>query len=178
MPKGIKRKVNPTPKEVAGAMEAQAPINPVQPLTKASPFQRLAKVSRQMNTEATVFAKPEMLFNDNYRDGLESTPFYVSKAFEFESKDGYGHRIGLTITLINGNSYNIALTLKQGDQKRNGMLKAFETDSTPIGPLCLVKLSLPRGGKPYYDIQPYGAKTTDEIDIPFPTEDFDGDMPF
>jgi hypothetical protein len=184
------KKKNPTRKESQAAVEAQAPITSQSPIESARPmtstmslakpsaFQQLAKVSRRMQGDATTFAKPEMLFNENYRDGLESTPFFVTKAFAFVSKGGFGDRLGLTITLLNGNLYNIALSLKPGDQKRMGMIEALAQDSTPIGPVCLVKLYLPRGGSPYYDIQPYGQKVTEEIDIPFPTEGFDDGMPF
>lgn len=174
--------VKPSRKETQAAQEAQAPQKPVnepKALAKPSVFNEMKKYARPAHQfgEATQFVKPVDLFNSAYREGHESTPFFVRRAWQFTSKEGFGERIGIEIVLSNGRVYNVALSITDGDLKRNGLLKMFaEPNTQPIGPLCFKMLPLGRGND-YYDIVPYGTnRDNSAIDIPF--DNLDEDLPF
>src|SRR5262245_18695352 len=111
------KKVKPNLEETEAALTAQAPTRsyavgedaPPTALQRVSTFKSLAKVSRSARLafgSATQWIKPEMLFNSAYRDGLESTPFFITKAFRYKSKEIQGERLGVEIALSNGRMYN------------------------------------------------------------------------
>lgn len=190
------KKNNPTTEETKAAIEAQAPLTieaeskrveddrALTQETRYASFRQLAKVSRSAKVffgQSQGFVKAESLFNSAYRFGDESTPFFITHAFTFESKAGYGTRLGLTIALLNGSVHSVSLPLSEGDLKRNELLAEFSRDvkPTPIGPVCFRKLPLNKGND-YYDIVPFESQSqavSTEIEIPFPNED-DSDIPF
>lgn len=182
--KEVKHK--PTKEETAAAVELQRPIQsedkPATVLQRSNTFAQLAKVSRDARITFggnTQWAKPEQLFNDKYREGLESVPFFITRAWKFNSKGGYGERLGLEIVLSGGQMYSFALPYREGDIKRNDILAAFkDRGAPPLGPVCMTRLSLNRGND-YYDIVPFEnvINTTEGIDIPF-VEINNDDVPF
>lgn len=187
------RKEQPSKAEIEGAIELQSPIAnqsydhgqsevKAKSLERVSTFRQLAKASRSARIafgSATQFVKPVDLFSPGYRDGYESVPFFVTHTWKFQSKQGYGERLGMEIALSNGRMYNVALGLNAGDLKRHEMLALFSRPGAePIGPLCL--RMLPRSkGNDYYDIVPYESEVSIqgvEIEIPFTA--IDEDIPF
>ena len=127
-------------------------------ISKISTFKQLAKVSRNARLTfggTSQWVQPEKLFNESYQNGLESVPFFVTKAFSFNSKAGYGQRLGMEIVLSDGKMFLIALGLNEGDIKRNNMIALFKDEGAqPIGPFVLVKLPTNKGND-YYDINPF-----------------------
>lgn len=178
------RKQNPTADESKAALELQRPIqseDQSSAIQRVSTFRQLAKVSRSARVafgSANQFIKPENLFDSRYRDGLESPPFFITKAFKFESKNGFGTRLGIEIVLSNGRSYNVAFGLNEGDLKRNQILDSFaQPNAEPIGPFCCVQLDLGRGN-PYYDLRPYESSIASGPEVEIPFVEIDEELPF
>lgn len=178
-------KVNPSTEEVNAAIEAQAPASPRtertedKPTPRSNTFAQLAKVSRSAQLAiggSSQWVKPEELFNDNYKGGDISVPFFITRAWSFRSKQGFGNRLGIEIVLSNGRIYSVALGLNEGDSKRNGLIMQFEQSATPIGPFVMQKLPLDKGN-PYYDIVPDEENTATDVAIPFAKIN-DADIPF
>ena len=182
----MKRKENPTIEESKLAMEMQMPraTDEAQHETKAiarvSTFKQLAKVSRNARITfggSTQWVQPERLFDTSYQNGLESVPFFVTKAWQYTSKSGYGERLGMEIVLSDGKMFMVGLGLNEGDIKRNNMISLFkEEGAQPIGPFILVKLPTNKGND-YYDLNPYrpeNSAQTDEISF----VEIDKDLPF
>jgi hypothetical protein len=176
----------PTTEEKEAAMDLQRPIQgedkPVTAVQRSNTFAQLAKFSRNSNLMFggnAQWIQPVNLFNKDYQDGLESVPFYITNAFRYVSKHGYGERLGLEIALSNGRMYQVALGLNENDSVRMKILGTFQSgDTTPVGPFQLVKLPT-RKGNDYYDLRPLeiAVRTNDAIDVPF-TEINDKDIPF
>jgi hypothetical protein len=177
------RKEYPTKEEVKAATQVQAPEDGRVPAV--STFKQLAKFAQSAKLvfgNAQQFVKPEELFNDSYRDGLESPPFFITNAFRFQSKNNFGERFGFEIVLSNGRMYLVALPFNEGDLKRTKLLEHFQVQGAqPIGAFCLTKLDLGRGN-PYYDIVPYDSNTVQQahahIEIPFVEIQQDNEIPF
>lgn len=178
-----------TQEESKLAMKAQSPIDENRQgwsaeqknrgLERISTFKQLAKVSR--NSKLTFggtsqWVQPERLFNESYQQGLESVPFYVTKAFQYTSKQGYGERLGLEIVLSDGKMLLTALGLHEGDIKRNNMVSMFkDPGAPPIGPFILTKLPTNKGND-YYDLVPYQGNQPQTDEISF--VNIDEDIPF
>lgn len=181
--KEVKNK--PTTEEVKAAIETQAPINKAQgedkPVKASNTFAQLAKVSTNARIAFggnSQWVKPEQLFNESYRDGYESVPFFITRAWSFKSKGGFGERIGIEIVLSGGQMYSVALPYKDGDVKRGDLIARFsDRGAPPIGPLCMKRLPLNKGND-YYDIVPFEGVTTatENADIPF--VEINPDIPF
>lgn len=184
----MKRKENPTIEESKLAMEMQSPVvravdesqHETKAVARVSTFKQLAKVSRNARLTfggTSQWVQPERLFDASYQNGLESVPFFVTKAFEFTSKSGYGQRLGMEIVLSDGKMFLVALGLNDGDIKRNNMIALFKDEGAqPIGPFVLVKLPTNKGND-YYDLNPYqpeNSAQTDEISF----VEIDKDLPF
>jgi hypothetical protein len=168
------------------AMEAQSPIeegkHETQAIARVSTFKQLAKVSRNARITfggTSQWIQPENLFNQQYHDGLESVPFFVTKAFSFTSKKFNVPRIGLEIVLSDGKMFLVALGLNPGDIKRNNMIALFKDEGAqPIGPFILTKLPTLKGHD-YYDIVPFEPQSTSEsVEISFVEPEIDNDIPF
>jgi len=173
-----------TKEESRLAMEAQSPIDEARHETKAiakvSTFKQLAKVSRNAKYAfggTSQWVQPENLFNDQYKDGLESVPFFVTKAFAFTSKKFNVPRIGLEIVLSDGKMFLVALGLNPGDIKRNNMIAMFKDEAAqPIGPFILTKLPTNKGHD-YYDLNPFEPENASQsTEISFVA--IDEDIPF
>jgi len=178
------KKTNPTKEESKLAVKAQSPIDETIHETRAigrvSTFKQLAKFSRDARIAfggTSQWIQPVNLFNDQYEDGLISPPFYITKAFSFVSKKGYGPRLGIEFIFADGSMWLTSLGLKEGDIKRNNMIAMFaEPGASPIGPFCLTKLPTLKGND-YYDLVPYeGQKSQQSDEIPFVA--IDSDVPF
>ncbi|HEY7161650.1 MAG TPA: hypothetical protein VH815_10345 [Acidobacteriota bacterium] len=169
------RKQNPTKEESRAALESQAPLQ------RISTFKQLAKVSRSARIafgNAATWVKPEMLFRADYRDGLESPPFFVTKAFRYTRKATDTPGLGLEIVFADGKPYNVGLNLNDSDSKRNNILDAFSQPNVePIGPFVMIQLDLGKGN-PYYDLQPYEQEKSSSPDVTIPFIEIDEDIPF
>jgi len=184
------KKANPTKEESKLAVKAQSPIDETIHETKpktdstavarVSTFRELAKVSRDARIAfggTSQWVKPENLFSSDYEDGQISPPFFVTKAFRYESKGGFGSRIGIEIVLSNRAMYLVGFPLNEGDIKRNNLIEMFkDANAAPMGPFCLVLLPTNKGND-YYDLVPYeGQKSQQSDEIPFVA--IDSDVPF
>ena len=190
------KKVNPTSEETSAAIAAQAPRTiqgedapPPAALQSVSAFKSLAKFSRSARLafgSATQWVKPDMLFRENYKDNLESPPFFITRAFKYKrpatGKDG----IGLELAFSNGKMYNVGLGLNEDDSKRTAILRMFQNadgsniaNAEPVGPFCMTKLPTDKGHD-YYDLVPYETvqPQSADIDIPFIEIPVDPDIPF
>jgi hypothetical protein len=182
MKKENNRKQNPTAEESALALQAQSPIDESRHESKSiASFKQLAKVATSIRSVVGgngQWIKADDLFRDDYRDGLESPAFVISKAFQYESKK-LGSRFGLEIIMSNKQVYNVGFPFRDTDSKRVAILDAFHGKSgVLLGPVRLIKLDLGQPN-PYYDIQ--AAEATGEIapiEIPFEEIEFDKDIPF
>jgi len=175
-----------TKEESKLAMEAQSPVeeskHETQAIARVSTFKQLAKVSRNARITfggTSQWVQPENLFNEKYHHGLESVPFFVTKAFAFTSKKFNVPRIGLEIVLSDGKMFLVALGLNPGDIKRNNMIALFkEEGAQPIGPFILTKLPTTKGND-YYDIAPFEPQNASEtVEISFVEPEIDTDIPF
>lgn len=190
----MKRKETITPEESKLAMKMQSPIDESRhetAIAKVSTFKQLAKVSRSsrlMFGGNAKWVKKEDLFNPSYRDGLESAPFYITSAFSYKSKArGNTKALGIEMAFSNGQMGLTDFGLNPGDLKRNAILAAFEDDNgkkiqgaEPIGPFCIVRLSMPGKPNDYYDLVPYetGSNAAQaDVEIPF-VEIRDDEIPF
>lgn len=187
------RKQNPTREESKSALEIQAPLTqsgedkPATAIQRISTFKQLAKVSRSSRLafgSAMNWIKPDMLFNDSYREGFETPPFFITKAFKYASKEIKGDRLGIEIVLSNGRSYNVGFGLNEGDTKRNGILSMFtdeegkpRRDAEPVGPFCITKLPTTKGND-YYDLVPYQQAPANAPDVEIPFVEIDEELPF
>lgn len=204
------RKQNPTAEESSAAMEMQRPLlsaeeaqqiiaadmqsmttrgedMPATSLQRVSTFKQLAKVSRSSRLafgSASQWVKPEMLFNPAYRDGLETPPFYITKAFKYKSKEIKGDRLGIEIIFSNAKSYNIGFGLNEKDSVRNGILAAFtgpdgkpRQDAEPIGMFSMTALPTGKGNN-YWNIQPFVQANEGGPDVDIPFIEVDNEMPF
>jgi hypothetical protein len=181
-------KNKPTKEETTAAVQMQAPVQNVQsedkpPVQRVNTFQQLARVSRDsriaLGGGTAQWIQPEMLFSEYYREGLESIPFFITRAWRFKSKSGYGERLGIEIALSNGRIYSVAFPWNDNDEKRKDILAMFEQrNAPPIGPVCVRKLPKDKGHD-YYDIAAYdnSVRQGETIDIPF-VEINDADVPF
>src|SRR5215475_13533535 len=172
------RKENPTKQEVENARLLQAPV------TKGEQLAKVAMSSRLLFGGQSNWIQTEKLFSETYRNGLESVPFYIVRAFSFV-KEGVP-KLGIDIVLSNGKQYALSLRLMEGDSKRHQILDLFSDNPKPqpVGPFSLVKLDL---GKqmPYYDINRFVAENEITIqrenvepEIPFIEITIDDDIPF
>lgn len=172
------RKQNPTAEESKLAIEAQAPA----PIQRLDSFKQLAKVSRSARMAFggnAQWLKADMLFNPDYRDGLESPPFIITRAFKYVSKT-LGDRFGIEIALSNGRFYNVGFPFNEGDSKRVQLLDMFaERNAQPFGPVVLRQLDLGKGNA-YYDIVPFDQESlaNADIEIPFAEMPVDPEIPF
>lgn len=167
------------------AMEAQRPIDENQHETKAiarvSTFKQLATVSRsarQMFGGNAQWKQAKSLFDTRYRDGLESPPFFITRAFKYKSKEIAGERIGIEMCFSNGQYCTVGLGLNENDSKRVEILNSFPGGKgEPIGPFCMTMLPTGKGND-YFDIVPYvqGNVANAEAEIPF--VEFDEEIPF
>jgi hypothetical protein len=172
-----------TKEESKLAMQAQSPVDEARHETKAiakvSTFKQLAKVSRSARYTfggTTTWIQPANLFNESYRNGLESVPFFVTKAWEYTSKSGYGQRLGMEIVLSDGKMFMVGLGLNEGDIKRNNLIQMFQDQAEPIGPFMLTKLPTNKGND-YYDLNPFEPENTSQsTEISFVA--IDEDVPF
>jgi hypothetical protein len=173
------RKQNPTKEESQAALEAQAPANTS--LQRVSTFKQLAKISRSARLafgNALTWVKPEMLFRADYRGGLESPPFFVTKAFKYNRRMTDTPGLGLEIVFADGKPYNVGLNLNDSDSKRNNILDAFSQPNVePIGPFVMIQLDLGKAS-PYYDLQPYEQEKSSSPDVTIPFIEIDEDIPF
>jgi len=181
-------KNKPTKEETTAAIEVQRPIQNVQsedkpPVQRVNAFAQLAKVSRDsrhlLGGGTAQWIQPQDLFDEGYRDNLESVPFFITRAWRFKSKQGYGERLGIEIVMSNNRVYSVAFPWNDADEKRKDILALFkERNAPPVGPLCIRKLPKDKGND-YYDIAPYetGAASIEEKDIPF-IEFNESDAPF
>lgn len=167
-----------TKEESKLAMQAQAPMDENRNETKmVTSFKQLAKVAtkpRDMFGGNAQWIKPDELFSEDYRDGLQSPAFFISKAFKYTSKT-LGDRVGLEIITSNNRCYNVGLPFNENDIKRMGILDHFAADKTVIiGPVCFQKLDLGKGND-YYDVVPYenGVNQNAPVEIPFVETDFE-----
>jgi hypothetical protein len=185
------RKQNPTAEESQVALEAQMPpariqhesADEVQPtkLQRVSTFKQLAAVSRSARLafgSAMNWVKPAMLFNEAYRLGLESPPFFITKAFKFKSKEIPGDRLGIEIVLSNGKSYNVSLGLNENDSVRMGIYQMFQQpNAEPVGPFSMTRLPTDKGND-YWNITPYQPQDIPGPDVDVPFVEIDEEMPF
>jgi hypothetical protein len=191
----MKRKENPTQEESKLALKAQSPMDESRhdtAIAKVSTFKQLAKVSRSsrlMFGGAAQWVRPDQLFNPDYRDGFESAPFYITRAFSYKSKARNNAKaLGVEMAFADGKMYNCGFGLNQGDLKRTRILAAFEDESgrrietaEPIGPFCIVRLSMPDKPNDYYDIVPYDSGNNvqqGDPEIAFPAIVTDDEIPF
>lgn len=175
-----------TPEESKAAVELQRPIQSEDKpaLPRANTFQQLAKVSRDsrlvFGNGAAQWAQPGHLFDESYRNGLESAPFYITRAWRFKSKSGFGERLGIEIVLSNARIYSVALPWNDADEKRKDILAMFsERNAPPLGPLCMKKLPKDKGND-YYDIAPFESgfiPSSESIEVPF-VEINESEVPF
>ena len=166
------------------AMEAQSPVDENQQQTQAiarvSTFKQLAKIatsSRLVVGGNAQWILPHNLFNENYEGGLVSPPFYITKAFHYTSKKGFGERFGIEFVLSNGAMYMTSFPLKERDIKRNNLVAMFKDGGAPpVGPFEIVKLPTNKGSD-YYDLVACESrKQMEDPEIPFVA--IDADIPF
>ena len=180
----MKRKENPTTEESKLALKAQSPMDESRHESlQATSFKQLAKAA---TSARTIFGgngqwiKAEDLFKDDYRNGLESPVFFITKAFQYESKK-LGSRLGIEIVMSNKQVYNIGFPFKETDSKRVALLDLFHGKSgIMLGPVRLVRLDLGQAN-PYYDIQPGDSIAEigqNPFEISFEEIEFDKDIPF
>jgi len=174
-----------TKEESKLAMEAQRPLDENQHETKAiarvSTFKQLATVSRsarQMFGGNAQWKQAKALFDPRYRDGLESPPFFITRAFKYKSKEIAGDRIGLEMCFSNGQFCTVGLGLNENDSKRMDLLASFpEGKGEPIGPFCMTMLPTDKGND-YYDIVPYVQANVTNAETEIPFVEFDEEIPF
>lgn len=185
----MKRKENPTIEESKLALKAQSPIDESRhetAIARVSTFKQLAKVSRSarmMFGGTSQWVKPDQMFDPKYRDGLETPPFFITRAFSYKSPArNNATALGIEMAFSDGKMYNCGFGLNQGDTKRMRILRSFETEdrkpidtAEPIGPFCIVRLSMPDKPNDYYDIVPYQKDnaTTGDAEIPFVEIEFE-----
>ena len=174
-----KEKITIEESKLATEMQAPVirPVDEAQHETKAiarvSTFMQLAKVSRSARLAFggnSPWLKPEMLFRQDYRDGLESVPFIITKAFPYTRKFNNKPGLGIEIMLSDGKMYNVGFNLNEGDSKRNGLIEMFrDRGAQPIGPFMIIQLTMPDQPNAYYDIVPYEKEALSQSDpeIPF-----------
>jgi len=181
----MKRKENPTPQESQLALKAQSPMDESRhdtAIAKVSTFKQLAKVSRsarQLFGGNAQWKQAKSLFNPRYRDGLESPPFFITRAFRYKSKELEGPRIGVEMCFSNGQFCTVGFGYNENDSKRRAILESFGEgrSNEPIGPFCMVMLPTGKGND-YYDLVPYvqGNVVNAEMEIPF--VEFQDELPF
>lgn len=177
------------------AMEMQSPIRhdasqvPVRSIDEAqhetkalsriSTFKQLAKVSRsarQMFGGNAQWKQAKSLFDPAYRDGLESPPFFITRAFKYKSKEIAGDRIGIEMCFSNGQFCTVGLGFNEKDSVRREILNSFpDGKGEPIGPFAMQMLPTDKGND-YFNIVPYVQAATSEMEIPF--LEIDEDLPF
>jgi hypothetical protein len=174
-----------TKEESKAAMNVQRPLDEGDHETKAiariSTFKQLAKVSRsarQMFGGNAQWKQAKMLFDSRYRDGLESPPFFITRAFKYQSKEIAGNRLGVEMCFSNGQFCTVGFGLNENDSKRMAILDSFpEGKGDPIGPFCIVGLPTDKGND-YYDIIPYVKENVPNSEMEIPFVEFDEDIPF
>lgn len=178
----MKRKENPTTEESRLALKAQSPVDESRHESmQVTSFKQLAKAA---TSARAVFGgngqwiKADDLFKDDYKDGLESPAFVITKAFRYVSKT-LGDRFGIEIVMSNKRVYNVGFPFNDADSKRVAIVDMFAGKTgVMLGPVCLTKLDLGRGN-PYYDIIAFDAGHGDApVEIPFQEIEFDSDIPF
>lgn len=188
----MKRKETITPEESKLAMKMQSPIDESRhhtAIAKVSTFKQLAKVSRSarmMFGGQSQWVKPDQMFDPSYRDGLETPPFFITRAFSYKSPArNNAPAVGIEMAFSDGKMYTCGFGLNQGDQKRMRILRSFETEdrkpietAEPIGPFCVVRLSMPDKPNDYYDIVPYQKDNVSSADVEIPFVEIDEDIPF
>jgi len=184
-----------TKEESKAAMETQMPIrhdasqqppivdenfHDTKAIARVSTFKQLAKIatsSRLAIGGNAQWIQPGKLFNPDYEGGLISPPFYITKAFAYVSKKGYGDRFGIEFVLSNGAMYMTSFPLKDGDITRNNLIAMFkEPGAPPVGPFEIVMLPTNKGNDYYSLVACESRKQTDEPEIPFVA--IDEDIPF
>lgn len=180
------RKQNPTTEESMAAMEAQMPHvrsedAPPTALQRVSAFKQLAKVSRSARLafgSNGQWIQIKNLFNESYRNGIETPPFFITKAFRYKSKEIAGPRMGIEIVMSNGRAYIVGLGLNENDSKRNAILDSFaQPNAEPIGPFVFVPLPTGKGND-YYDLQPFDQTNAANAGVDIPFVEIDEEMPF
>jgi hypothetical protein len=180
------RKQNPTREESQAALEAQMPHvhsedAPPNTLQRVSTFKQLAKVSRSARLtfgSNGQWIQISRLFSEAYRGGVETPPFFITKAFRYKSKEIVGPRMGIEIVMSNGRAYIVGLGLNENDSKRNTILSAFEQSTAePIGPFVFIPLPTGKGND-YYDLQPFEQTNIHGADVEIPFVEIDEELPF
>ena len=183
----MKRKENPTIEESKLAMEMQSPViraidesqNETKAIACVSTFKQLAKVSRsarQMFGGNAQWKQAKSLFDPAYRDGLESPPFFITRAFKYKSKEIAGDRIGIEMCFSNGQFCTVGLGFNEKDSVRSEILNSFPGGKgEPIGPFAMQMLPTDKGND-YFNIVPYVQSASAEMEIPF--LEIDEEMPF
>lgn len=181
-------KNKPTATEVKAAIEAQAPRivqgdeAPATTVQRVNTFAQLAKMSTSASLifgGTSQWLQPARLFNEKYNLGLESVPFYITRAFKFKSKSGFGQRLGIEIVLSNGKMFLVSLGLNDNDSVRTKILAIFENPAAPpVGPFVLTMLPTDKGND-YYNLQPQETVNTTGAnpDVAY-VEINDSDIPF
>ncbi len=167
------------------ALAAQSPIDESQAETKAiarvSTFKQLAKIATSSRLAVggnAQWIQPHHLFNDEYEGGMISPPFYITKAFAYVSKKGYGDRFGIEFVLSNGAMYMTSFPLKEGDITRNNLIAMFkEPGAPPIGPFEIAKLPTNKGND-YYSLVACNVIKQESIDPEIPFAPIDPEIPF
>lgn len=176
-------KVKPTKEEKELANNLQTPRTvqgeDAPPVHRVSTFAQLAKMSTSASLifgGAAQWLQPARLFNEHYLQGLESVPFYITRAFTFKSKQGFGDRLGIEIVLSNGKPFLVSLGLNENDSVRTKVLAVMSNPAAPpMGPFVLTMLPTNKGN-PYYNLQPQEIATSNP-DVAF-VEINDSDIPF
>lgn len=177
--------VKPTKEEKRIATEMQAPRT-VQgedaPVQRVNTFAQLAKMSTSASLifgGAAQWLQPARLFNEAYNGGQESVPFYITRAFMFTSKQGFGERLGIEIVLSNGKMFLVALGLNPDDSVRTKIAAVMSNPAAPpMGPFVFTLLPTNKGND-YYSLQPADgvANTAANPDVAY-VEINDSDIPF
>jgi len=179
-------KEKPTKQETQAAINLQAPSTPRTVQSEDAPVQRVntfAQLAKMSTSAGLIFGgkaqwlQPDRLFNPSYEGGVVSVPFYITRAFKYKSKQGYGQRIGIEIVLSNGKMFIVGLPLNDNDSVRTKLVGIFENPAAPpVGPFVLTMLPTNKGND-YYDLQPQEQATTTSEDVAY-VEVNDSDIPF
>jgi len=174
-----------TKEESKLALAAQSPVDEgkaeTQAIARVSTFKQLAKIATSSRIAIggnAQWIQPHHLFNEEYEGGMISPPFYITKAFSYVSKKGYGDRFGIEFVLSNGQMYMTSFPLKEGDIVRNNLIAMFkEPGAPPVGPFEIAKLPTNKGND-YYSLVACNIIKQESIDPEIPFAPIDPEIPF
>jgi hypothetical protein len=187
----MKEKIaKPTTEEKQLATEMQTPIARAPrttqgedaPVQRVNTFAQLAKMSTSASLifgGTSQWLQPARLFNEQYEGGQVSVPFYITRAFKYKSKSGFGQRLGIEVVLSNGKMFLVSLGLNDNDSVRTKILGIFQNPAAPpVGPFVLCLLPTNKGND-YYDLQPadQAVYKAADLDVPY-VEIKDDEIPF